>query len=246
MSTKGSSRKFRIIALSIFAGAAWVLPGRAATTAVPISAETNANLRTYNGGTSYPVAPTSLSVGGIGFDLAPLGTAADSVGIVQLMTTEETVTIPTNVANPTTVYTLMNSAWGSNGATIGTVTFVGSGGAIATFDLVEGTNIRDHFNGRFNNIATSVVSATFGNDRLDRQTFTLPSSFANQTLTQIILTGKGTDKAAGTGQPFLAAVTVSTSGTSTGTNPVPAPAAALLCALGSALAAWRFRRRATV
>ncbi len=239
---RGASRGWGIVAVLIVAGAVCVSPAWAATTTVPISTLTNTNLRTYTGGTSYPVAPTSLTVGGIDFALVPAGATANSLGIIQLLSTGATATIPVNVADVTTVYTLMNSAWGKAGANIGTLEFVGSGGATASFSLVEGTNIRDHFNDGFNNTATNVVSATFGNDRLDRQTFTLPSAFAGQTLTEIRFINNGSGTAGGTGQPFLAAITVQT-GAASGGNVIPLPGAALLCALGSALAGWRFRRR---
>src|SRR5262249_797931 len=73
-----------------------------------------------------------------------------------------------------------------------------------------GTNIRDHFNGSFNNfIAPGAPSATFGSDRLDEQTFVLPASFAGDTLTDIIVTGHGGNPQ---GEAFLAAVTVLTAG----------------------------------
>ncbi len=237
-----ANRRFGIVAVLIFAGVAWVSPAEAAFTAVAIDTLTNANLRTYTGGTDYPVAPTSLAVGGVDFDLAPAGTTSNSLGVIQLLSTGQTATITTDIANPTVVYTLMNSAWGASGAKIGILEFVGSGGTIAGLDLVEGTNVRDHFNGRFNNTATQVVSATFGSDRLDRQTFILPSAFAGQTLMEIRFIDTGTGSSTGTGQPFLAAITVQT-GT---TTPIPAPAVTLLCILGSVLAGWRFRRRRTM
>ena len=41
---------------------------------------TNANLQTYANGGDYPIAPTTLSVGGVDFALIPDGTASSSVG----------------------------------------------------------------------------------------------------------------------------------------------------------------------
>src|SRR5262249_2752008 len=119
--------------------------------------------------------------------------------------------IPTYVAGPTTVYTLMNSIFGTAGSDIATVEFRGLNGSDARFDLVEGTNIRDHFNGSFNNtIAPGTPSAAFGSsDRLDGQTFVLPAAFATDTLTDIIVTGHGGNPQ---GEAFLAAVTVQTAG----------------------------------
>src|SRR5262249_29451347 len=132
----------------------------------------------------------------------------NSLGIIQTPSGNSEFDIATNIPNPTTVYTLMNSAWGSFGADIATLEFKGAHGADASFDLVEGVNIRDHFNGGFNNtIAPGTPSANFGSDRLDEQTFVLPSSFANDTLKEIILTGHGGFPQ---GAAFLAGLTVAT------------------------------------
>ena len=155
------------------------------------------------------MGPTTLTVGGVSFDLAPLGSTPDSLGAIQAPDGTSTFTIQTNVAGPTVVYTLMNSQFGTFGADIATIEFKGAHGADATFELVEGTNIRDHFNGGFNNVIDpSIPSATFvGSNgdtvRLDRQEFVLPASFADDTLTQIIFTGHGGSE----GNAFLAGVT---------------------------------------
>ena len=81
------------------------------------------------------------------------------------------------------VYTLINSAFGSAGANNGTLEFVGMNGAFASFTLIQGVNIRDHFNGAFVNFLSdpTVVTANFAGDvRLDRQTFQLPNAFATK------------------------------------------------------------------
>ena len=78
---------------------------------------------------------------------------------------------------------------------------------------MQGTNIRDHNNDVYNNtIAPGTPSAEFGGGqvRLDRQTFALPSTFINATLTDIRFNGYGGFP---TGEPFLAALSVSTSPT---------------------------------
>ncbi len=79
-----------------------------------------------------------------------------------------------------------------------------------TFNLVEGTNIRDWVNDGYNSaIAGGTPSATFDNGatRFDMQTFVLPSAFASATLTDIILTNVGGNPQ---GIPFLTAATVAT------------------------------------
>ena len=157
-----------------------------------------------------PIAPTTLTVGGVDFALVPDGTSTSSLGILQTTGSGTSFDIPVDIAGATTLYTLINSTYGIAGDTVGTVEVKGTGGLDATFNLVEGTNIRDYNNdGYENTIAAGTPSATFGNGqvRLDMQTFTLPAAFATATITDIILTSEG-----GTpqGNPFLAAATVAT------------------------------------
>ena len=170
----------------------------------------NANLRSYSGGSNYPTAPSTLTVGGVDFTLLPDGTTASSTGIIQTPSGTSSYDMPVNITGASTVYTLINSVYGTFGDTVGSVEFKGANGADATFNLVEGTNIRDHYNDGYNNsIASGTPSASFGNgaDRLDMQTFELPGSFANTNLTDIIFNGSGGNPQ---GEPFLAAVTVAT------------------------------------
>jgi len=138
-----------------------------------------------------PVAPATLTVGGIPFDLVPFDSIPGSLGAFDAyhsLTPVGTFTITTNVPNPTTVYTLIESAFGSYGADI----FKGAGGASASFHLIEGTNVRDYNNSIWNNIiAPGTPSADFPPFRLDRQTFVLPRSFRGDVLTQIVLYSRG-------------------------------------------------------
>lgn len=194
----------------------------------------NANIRTWTSGGTYPIAPTTLTVGDIAFGLVPISTVSDSLGVVLDGTGSVSYTISTNIIAPTTVYTLMNSSCGSPGANIATLEFKGASGATASFDLIEGTNIRDHYcNGIYcNTIAAGTPTAIFDSVRLDRQTFSLPASFASDTLTQIKFTGHASSDPS-IGRAFLAAMTVST---------IPEPGSLTLLALGLAgvLAyAWR-------
>ena len=121
-----------------------------------------------------------------------------------------------NIADPTTVYTLINSAYGTYGDTVGSVEFQATGGLDYTVNLVEGGDIRDHNNDGFNNTigqgklgGVYVGSVYYGGGqvRLDEQGFLLPTSFNSATLTAIILHGTGEYPA---GEPFLAAATVAT------------------------------------
>lgn len=194
---------------------------------VPLDGVVNADLRQYSGGPNYPVAPTALDVGGVPFQLVPLPGALNSLGAVQTPADPSVFSIPVNVPAAVRVFTLINSAFGTLGADNGAVEFTGSGGAFASFDLVQGFNIRDHFNSGFNNVVSDplIVPQEFGGGavRLDRQTFELPAAFLSQTLVEVRLVGDG--PGFGPGQPFLAAVTVET---------VPAPAGWVLWVVAQA------------
>lgn len=140
-----------------------------------------------------------------------------------------------NAFGVTNVYTLMSTFWGQPGPnSYISVTFNGSAGATATFNLVGNVDIRDY---NFNPTWTTTINGTtttevFNNgsgQRVDRQQFALPAAFASQTLTQMIITD--------TGQPnfqrmFMTGLTVEV---------VPAPAGLALLGMGLAAAARRRR-----
>ena len=230
--------RFSTLALALALGT--VGSARADLIAVPIDGLVNSNLRSYTSGGNYPIAPTTLDVGGVPFNLVPLGAVPDSLGIIQTPAGDSLFTIPAGIFGASTVYTLINSGFGEFGAVNGRLEFVGTGGAFASFDLTQGFNIRDHFDGFFNNIVTdpTIVTADFGGGvRLDRQTFDLPASFATETLTEIrfIGTGAGIPQ----GEAFLAAATVRTS-----TKAVPEPSSFALAGVGGlGLVGYVLRRR---
>jgi hypothetical protein len=130
------------------------------------------------------------------------------------------VTIPINVAKIKTVYTLMNTGWGTTQAGLLSVTFTGSAGATWTVNLVGGANVRDYNqNGSTTNSilcqlpGAAAKSATINawvngaGQRLDEQVYELPAAFHTQTLVSMTITDNGNS---GEQRSFLAAVTVST------------------------------------
>jgi hypothetical protein len=133
-----------------------------------------------------------------------------------------TITIPVNVAKVKTVYTLMNTEWGSTQTGLISIKFTGSGGATWTYNLTGGVNVRDYNNGSFTNTCICQLpggvgeSATIngwtnstGQQRLDEQIYELPASFATQTLESITITDSGNENEQ---RAILAAITVSTTG----------------------------------
>ncbi len=174
------------------------------------TSQVNDDLQGYANGSDYPIAPTTLNVGGVDFALVPFGSSTASLGILQTTGSGTSFDLPVNITGAKSVSTLIDTTYGEDGDTVGTVEFKGTNGADAVFNLVEGVNVRDHNNdGYENNIAPGTPSAVFGNGqvRLDMQTFVLPSAFASAKLTDIILTSSGGDPQ---GNPFLAAATVAT------------------------------------
>jgi hypothetical protein len=132
------------------------------------------------------------------------------------------VTIPINVANVRTVYTLMNTLWGTTQSGLISITFTGSGGATWTFNPVGGVDVRDYNDGSLtDSIACQLpragaTAATInawvnkgGRQRLDEQVYKLPASFFGQTLVSMTITDNGNTNLQ---RSFLAALTVSTVG----------------------------------
>jgi hypothetical protein len=235
-------RRFRALALCVSLGMSTAVAS-ASEVIVNVDPYVNANLQTYTNGNNYPLGGTVLnSVTGVSFNVAnfPQG----GTGAIQASTGgPDSFDIAVNIANPDTVHTLMNSGFGSFGSTIGSIEFKATGGLDYTVDLVEGQDIRDHFNGFFNNtIGTGalgpiyVSTFSFGGDvRLDEQAFVLPAAFNSATLTDIILNGFGSGAA---GEPFLAAATVVT-----GAVPEPTSLVMLSLGIGAATACAYGRRK---
>jgi hypothetical protein len=131
------------------------------------------------------------------------------------------ITIPINVAKVKTVYTLMNTIWGSTAPDLLSITFTGSDGATWTFDPIGGVNVRDYNNGSYTDTCICQLPGGVGQagtinawvngkgQRLDEQIYELPAEFATQTLVSITITDSGNE---GVQRSFLSAVTVSTIG----------------------------------
>lgn len=129
------------------------------------------------------------------------------------------ITIPVNVPKVKTVYTLMNTIWGSTQTGLLTITFTGSAGASWTFNPIGGINVRDYNNGNYTNTCicqlpggvgqSTTINAWVNNEgqRLDEQIYELPAAFSTQTLVSITITDNGSENLQ---RSFLAALTVST------------------------------------
>ncbi len=160
------------------------------------------------------------------------------------------LTLNVSIPNATDVYTLMNATSPPPGAQLGTITFIGSGGATLSFPLIAGQDVRDYEQGIFANTLTNGISGVqalnafacvdpttclgsggTGNVQTgdkaayvaDEQHFSLGTAFLGQTLTQIILT----DTYGGAPTLLLMGVTVGSLGqpaiTSGGIVPIDSP-----------------------
>jgi hypothetical protein len=162
-------------------------------------------------GSTFPTG--SQNFGGVPF-LIPSGpnnfwsgasAAHSGGGIVGL-------TIPVGVAGVTSVYTLLNTMWGQPGPqTYLSITFTGTGGATSTQALAGGVNVRDYnqdgYQNAVNNTTSVQVWSNGQGQRLDRQEFILPASFASQVLTSVTITDSGNETFS---RAVFAGLTVST------------------------------------
>jgi hypothetical protein len=203
--------KLLLIALTVF-----LAPLKAADFKIDISQSVNFNYWTGASGTNNARGGTTTNIAGIPFAFTSFPGTSNGLGVVFMAngtaSTPAITNFPVRVTNAVTVYTMINSSWGQYGATNGTIDFYGSEGAHARFHLVQGFNIRDHFNGPYNNSASSnLMSIYFGSNvaRNDVQGWMLPPSFLSQALTNIQLRSFGNNP---NGTPVVTAITVRTSG----------------------------------
>lgn len=219
------SRKISILVLMICAGAVLAQAAKVTTTPIDISSIANTTWCSgeINNCSTYPFG--SQTYDGISYVIP-----GNAQGTANNFWSSEiaagggsgtvSVTVPINVAKVKTVYTLMNTLWGTTQSGLLTITFTGSKGTTWTFDPASNVNIRDYNDngsttdsiacqlpGGVGQSATINAWVNGQGQRLDEQVYELPAAFKTQTLVSMTITDSGNS---GLQRSFLAAVTVST------------------------------------
>jgi hypothetical protein len=200
------------------------------------------DIRNCSDGSAYaPLYPSSdPTLGGVPFQLRSDAKGNNIFYIDTTNQVDSVLHIPVHAYGVTTVYTLINTIGGVGGADVGSVTFKGDSGSSYSVALIEGSNVRDHFFGVFDNATTDPMTtqAVFGvnapwHAHYDLQAFKLPAYFATNTLDEIIFRAHGDSG----GRAFLAGVTVASP------VPLPEPGTSLILLVGASGMVSRKRRR---
>ena len=234
-------KPFRIV-VSTLALALSTTAAHAGFVTLDLSPIVNSDLFTYTNGTNYP-GPGATTINATPFLLAPAATDPTHTGVVGGVAS---IGVPAayaitglNIANVTSMYALINSAFGTCGTSVGSIGATSSG--VASYALTEGVNVRDHVSGVFCNVQTdAVATANYPGDvRFDVYQFDL-SGITNSGVDLLTAFNFKTFGAAGLGEPFLAAVTFVTRDTN-----VPAPESILMITAGLLGCSVRRRRNRT-
>ena len=195
----------RMAAVAVVAAASVLGLGRAQATpyvTVDLSSYVDTSFGNLLGSTVAPLYPTGTTIGntGVPFAIANAGAATNNgyglnywggfLGVPD----DHGVTLAItglDIAKVTTGYTLVNSTFGTLGDNPTIVTFKSSGGSTLTFDLIEGTDMRDYNNGIYVNTTSAATTAEWftkpasgtntTGQRLDQQTYDLSSLVGNLT-----------------------------------------------------------------
>lgn len=171
-----------------------------------LSSIVNSDLTTYTGGNLYP-SSGPINIGGTPFELTAGPNSNNTWVAGGLVTTAASYTVSNlNIQGAIAMYAIINSAFGSCGTSVGSIGVAG-----ASFSLVEGINVRDHYQGLYCNTQTNAIATQSygqfnGGDVLfDVYRFDLLG--AASPITSLTFTNFG---ASFLGSPFLAAVTIET------------------------------------
>lgn len=171
---------------------------------VDFDSQVTNDITTFTGGSGYPQNGGFVNVAGVDHRLAQ--TTSGRTGAMFFVNETKTITI--NEFGISEVYTLINSTQGVTGQLNGRIEIVGSGGLLQTVFLTQGDNIRDHFNGSWNNNAPNLNGSLSYQTgvRFDQQKIVLDTAFHTATLTEIRFIGE--NNFGGNGSPMLQSLTL--------------------------------------
>ncbi|MBA3897853.1 MAG: hypothetical protein H0X36_12125 [Sphingomonadaceae bacterium] len=116
-----TARRNALLTISALAGFGALVATPARASQIDISPFVDSNLRGggYTNGTMYPVGGSTVTIGAVDFKLAPVVGDVNGTGVIQYDIGEADRVIPIGEIGVTTVYTLINSGFGSLGTFIG-------------------------------------------------------------------------------------------------------------------------------
>ncbi len=162
---------------------------------IPVDFSSLHNQRLQNASVAVNAPEGELTLGGVPFDIPVGGLNVWAAGGPNFSGGDDnntiwTLDVPVNIPAVTTVFGLMNTAWGSMGLVDMTVEFFGSDGAFFSKDLIGNNDIRDMntlFNSNINGVTTIEVFRS-GRFVYDMVIFDLPIDFHDETLSSIRVT----------------------------------------------------------
>ncbi len=228
---------------------ALVFFGAAVVSTPALAAFTTVNLDSYVNGhvaINPDTLPIGLSTGNQSTDIpflvsaSPNNPSYSGVWLAPSLGSVLTVT-GLSVSGQSSFYALLNNYFGSYGVNEYTITLTGLSGSSVSYESIGGVDTRDYNANVFTNTIADTTTEWYNNgigQRYDVRTFTLPSTFANDTITSFSITQASYDNA------IFAGLTFSTLPAGV-TSDVPEPASWAMLIIGFGLVGGMMRRKSS-
>ncbi len=139
---------------------------------------------------TFPTGTTTGNQGtSIPFDVATFNSIAGTWNAE--FSSNGVLDVKVNVSGQASFYALLNNYFGTPGADEYNITIKATNGQSVTYQAIGGVNTRDYNSNVFTNTISNTTFYWFNNNigqRLDVREFNLPSSFANDTISDFIIT----------------------------------------------------------
>lgn len=228
---------------------ALVLFGAAVVSTPALAAFTTVNLDGYVNGhvaINPDTLPIGLSTGNQGTDIpflvsaSPYNPSYSGVWLAPSIGSLLTVT-GLSVSGQSSFYALLNNYYGNPGINEYTITLTGLSGNSVSYESIGGVHTRDYNASVFTNNIAATTTEWYNNgigQRYDVRTFTLPSIFADDTITSFSILQTSYDNA------IFAGLTFSTLPAGV-TSDVPEPASWAMFIIGFGLVGGVMRRKSS-